>query len=137
MLKHIPTVAGVLLGLAFIAAALMMLLQLVEGPPLDEGSAAEHFFIAIGPTGYLTFIKVCELVGGVLVAIPMTRRLGLVILTPIVVNIVAYHVFVMGGEGMTEPMVVAVIVLTAYLLWVERKTIIGLVGKRRVKVEAA
>ena len=31
---------------------------------------------AFGPTGYMTFIKVLELLGGILVAIPRTRRLG-------------------------------------------------------------
>jgi len=137
MLKHIPTVAGVLLGLTFIAAALMMLLQLVEAPPPEQGSAAEHFIVATGPTGYLTFVKVCELIGGVLVAVPMTRRLGLVVLTPIVVNIVAFHLFIMDGEGMVNPLFIAAVALTVYLLLVERKTILGLVGRRTVKVQTA
>ena len=56
--------------------------------------------IAFAPTGYLTFVKVLEVVGGILVALPRTRNFGLLILGPIIVNILAFHVFVMKGEGL-------------------------------------
>ena len=82
---------------------------------------------AFGPTGYMTFVKVCEVLGGILVAIPRTRNLGLAILVPILVNIVAFHVFVTGGMGLWEPMLVAVYVLTGYLLWCGRGALAGLV----------
>ena len=44
---------------------------------------------AFGPTGYLNFVKVLEVVGGLLVAIPRTRRMGLLVLGPILVLYVA------------------------------------------------
>ena len=129
VIRHIPTAAGILLGLAFIAASTMYLFDLAEAPPLEEGSPPQLFMSAVAPTGYLTFIKILELAGGVLVAIPLTRRLGLLILCPIVVNIVAYHTFLMDGEGLAEPMIVAVLVLTAFLLVVERKALVGLIKR--------
>lgn len=58
---------------------------------------------AFVPTGYLTFVKVLEVVGGVLVAVPRTRNVGLLVLGPILLNIVAFHVFVTRGEGLLNP----------------------------------
>jgi len=83
------------------------------------------FFGAFGPTGYMTFVKVLELLGGILVAIPRTRNFGLLILGPIIVNILAFHVFVAKG-GLADPMIVGIVLLALYLLWVERRRFAGL-----------
>lgn len=128
-MKHLPTIAGALLGLLFIAAAATMLFDLVESPPPPpEGSATAHFFAAFGPTGYLTFVKVLELVGGALVALPKTRNLGLLILVPILVNILAFHIFV-AGDGIAQPMILTICGLTVFLLLVERAAFWGLVSR--------
>jgi uncharacterized membrane protein YphA (DoxX/SURF4 family) len=87
------------------------------------------FFGAFAPTGYLTFIKILELAGGILVAIPFTRRLGLLILCPIIVNVVAFHVFITNGDGLLEPMLIGIYVLTLYLLFVERAVLFSLVKR--------
>jgi hypothetical protein len=130
-MRHLPTIAGGLLGLMFAAFSLMFLLGLVpEPPPPPEGSAQDLFMRAFVPTGYLTFVKVLELLGGVLVAVPRTRNLGLLILGPIIVNILAFHVFVAGGEGLLEPVLVSICVLAAFLLWCERRAFAGLVAAR-------
>ncbi len=130
MKKHIPTVAGALLGLAFVFAGLMVLLDLApEQPPPPEGSAIAHFMAAFGPTGWLKFVKLLEVAGGVLVAIPRTRNLGLLVLGPIIVNILAFHVFVTGGHGLGEPMLVGICLLAAHLLFVERKAFLGLIRR--------
>lgn len=128
--KHIPTAAGVLLGLAFLSASLTFLLGMVpEQEPPPEGSPMAMFFGAFAPTGYLTFVKILELAGGILVAIPFTRRLGLLILCPIIVNIVAFHVFITNGDGLLNPMLVGIYVLTLYLLFVERAVLFSLVKR--------
>ena len=93
-MKHLPNIAGGLLGLAFIAFPVIYFFELVKMPPPPEGSHAAHFFGAFGPTGYMNFVKACELVGGILVAIPLTRNFGLLLLGPIIVNILAFHVFI-------------------------------------------
>ena len=74
------------------------------------------------PTGYLDFVKVLELLGGVLIAIPMTRRLGLLVLGPIIINILAFHIFVAKGEGLANPMIIVMVALALYLVWVERRS---------------
>jgi putative oxidoreductase len=122
MKKILPLIASVLLGLLFIAAAIMALFNLVEAPPPPEGSPMALFFGAFGPTGYITFVKVLELVGGVVVMIPRLRNFGLLILGPIVVNIIAFHLFVGGGvKDFANPMLIMTVVLSLYLFWVERK----------------
>lgn len=114
-------VAAVLLGLAFVLAGMVVLLDMVpEQAPPPEGSAAAHFFAAFGPTGYLKFVKVLEVLGGVLVAVPRTRRAGLLVLGPILVNILAFHVFVMGGAGLADPTLVVLCALALFLVWTER-----------------
>jgi putative oxidoreductase len=131
-MKYIPHVAGGLLGALFIMAGMVMLLNLAPNmPPPPEGSPQALFMGAFATTGYLTFVKVLEVMGGVLVAIPFTRNLGLLVLGPILVNILAYHVFIMKGEGLFSPMFLFIVALALYLLWVGRKAFAGLLGVTR------
>lgn len=128
MKKLPPLIAGILLGLLFVMSAVVVLFNLVEAPPPPEGSPAAMFFAAFGPTGYLTFVKVFELIGGILVAIPKTRNLGLLVLGPIILNILAFHLFVTAGEGVFSPMLLLIVALALYLLWVGRKQFAGLLN---------
>ena len=128
MKKILPNIAGIILGLLFVMAAVVVLFKLMDAPPPEKGSAAESFMTALGPTGYMTFVKVLELVGGILVAIPKTRNYGLLVLGPILVNILAFHIFIMGGKTLADPMLIVIVVLTLYLLWVGRKAFAGLLG---------
>lgn len=128
-MKYASTIAGGLLGLLFIMSGAVVLLNLVEMPPIPEGTAQSHFMAAFIPTGYMTFVKVLEVIGGLLVAIPRTRNLGLLVLGPIIVNILAYHAFVMAGEGLANPMLIGICLIAAFLLWVERRAFAGLVKR--------
>ncbi|MDB6155000.1 MAG: uncharacterized protein JWL90_3453 [Chthoniobacteraceae bacterium] len=127
-MRYFPTIAGLLLGLLFIASGVVVLFHLVPMPPLPDGTPAAMFMGAFGPTGYLTFVKVLEVLGGLLVAIPRTRNLGLLVLGPIIVNILAYHTFIMKGEGLFAPPLVIIVVLASYLLWAGRRAFAGLLN---------
>jgi uncharacterized membrane protein YphA (DoxX/SURF4 family) len=126
-MKHLPTVAGILLGLMFAASGIIGLLNLVPNPELPEGSAAAHFMAAFGPTGYMNFVKVLEVLGGILVAVPRTRNIGLLVLGPILVNILAYHTFVTQGEDLLNPGLIVMCLLAVYLMWSDRKAWRGLI----------
>ena len=128
-MKYAPAIAGIVLGLLFIMAAVMVLFHLVDAPPPPKDTPAAMFFAAFGPTGYLTFVKVLELIGGILVAIPRTRNLGLLVLGPIIVNILAFHTFVGSPKELLSPMLIVIVVLALYLLWAERKAWAGLVRR--------
>ena len=129
MKKYVPIAAGIVLGLLFIMASSMYLLKLAPMPKFPEGSPIALFMGAFGPTGYMTFVKVFELLGGILVTIPRTRNLGLLVLGPIIINILAFHIFITGGEGLLDPMLDVIVLLALYLLWLERKAFAGLVNR--------
>lgn len=127
-MKYLPNIVGGLLGFLFVAFGMMFLLNLMPTPPPPpEGSPPALFMGAFAPTGYLTFVKVLEVLGGLLVAIPLTRNLGLLVLGPIIINILAFHGFVMKGEGLFNPVIIVICLLALYLLWAGRKAFAGLV----------
>ena len=128
-MKHAPTIAGALLGLLFIVFGSNFFLKFIPmpaGPP--EGSPPALFMAALYPTGYLAFVKVFEILGGVLVAIPKTRNIGLLVLGPIIINILAFHAFLAGGAGFKDPVVILVTVLAAFLLCSGRRKFLGLLN---------
>ena len=129
MKKWLPIVAGILLGLLFVMSAVTVLFNLVKMPPPPEGTPAAMFFGAFGPTGYLTFVKIFELVGGLIVMIPRLRNFGLLLLGPVIVNIVAFHIFIDGGfKDLLNPMILVMLVLALYLLWVGRRNFASLLN---------
>ncbi len=126
-MKHAPTIAGILLGLPFVVFGSMYLLGLMPSPPPPPaGSPAALFMGALAPTGYLGFVKVLEVLGGLLVAIPRTRNFGLLVLGPIIINILAFTVFIMKGEGLFNPVIIVICLLAAFLLWSGRRAFAGL-----------
>jgi hypothetical protein len=126
-MKHAPTIAAGLLGLIFVVFGLNFFLKFIPMPPgPPEGSPPALFMAALFPTGYLAFVKVLEILGGVLVAIPKTRNIGLLVLGPIIVNIIAFHVFLTGGAGLADPVVILITALPLFLLWTARKSFAGL-----------
>lgn len=129
MKEKLSLIAGGLLGLVFVVFGLNFFLHFIAIPPLPEGSPAAAFMGAAYTTGFLTFVKVLEILGGVLVAIPKTRNLGLLLLGPIIVNILTFHIFIVGG-GLFDPAVVIVTVLAAFLLWTEREAFCKLAIKQ-------
>lgn len=127
-MKHLPTIAGALLGLLFITfSSLFLLGKAPEQAPPPAGSPAALFMGAFIPTGYFHLIKSLELLGGILVAIPKTRNWGLLVLGPIILNILAFHQFV-ARDGILQPILIVISLLALYLLWAGRKAFLGLLN---------
>ena len=124
-MKYLPNIAGALLGLLFIFSSVLVLSGKAPTPEIPKDTPPYHFMAALGPTGYMTFIKILELTGGILTAIPKTRNFGLLILGPIIVNIFAFHTFV-AKDGIFQPMLIGIGVFAAYLLWAGRRAFAGL-----------
>jgi putative oxidoreductase len=121
-MKYLPNIAGVLLGLMFILASTMVLFHWGPSPePPPAGSPPGLFMAALVPTGYLTFIKIIELAGGIMVMIPKLRNIGLLFLGPVIVNILAFHIFLLKGAGLGDPMLIGICLLAVYLLWADRQ----------------
>lgn len=120
-MKTVTAISGGLLGLAFIVFGINFFIPFIpmgEGPP--AGSPPALFFGAVGPTGFMAFVKVCEILGGVLVAIPKTRNIGLLVLGPIILNIIAFHAFIGSPSNLFDPVLLTLAALAAFLLFTAR-----------------
>jgi putative oxidoreductase len=100
-MNYIPTIARLLLGLLFTVFGANMWLHFIPIPPPPEGPAKDFMFAIYG-SGFLTVVKVLEVVAGVLLLSGRFTNLALTLIGPVVVNIALYHVFlVKGGYEMT------------------------------------
>jgi hypothetical protein len=50
------------------------------------------------------------------------------VLGPIIVNIIAFHIFITGPKDLLNPMLDVIIVYALYLLWIGRKQFAGLLN---------
>jgi len=128
MKKWLPCIAGVLLGLCFLAASIPVLFNLITMPPMPEGTPSAHFMAAFGPTGYIKFVKMFEFTGGIVVMIPRLRNVGLLLLGPVIVNIIAFHTLVDDPKHLINPMIIIIILCALYLLWDARRKFAGLLN---------
>ncbi len=96
-MKHLPTIARYLLGLVFVVFGLNFWLGFIPVPPPPEDSAAVAFMGAIYASGFLTVVKILEVLSGALLLAGRYVNFALAVLGPIVVNIVLYHVFILQG----------------------------------------
>lgn len=127
-MKLASNIAGALLGLLFLTFGLNFFFNFIPMPADPSPADAPHklFMAALFPTGYLAFVKIIEITGGLLVALPKTRNLGLLALGPIIVNILAFHTFLTKGAGLFEPPIILIVALALFLLVSERKAFAGL-----------
>jgi len=130
-MKPASTIAGALLGLAFIVFGSNFFLKFLPIPADPSPADAPHklFMGALFPTGYLAWVKTMEILGGVLVALPKTRNFGLLVLGPIILNILAFHTFLMKGATLVDPVNITISVLAVFLLWSERRAWTGLLQR--------
>jgi len=124
-MKIATIIVRVLLGLGFIVFGLNILYPFLPmPPPPPEGSLPAHFFAAVGMTGWMKVVGICQLVGGLLVLSGRMAPLGLAILAPVLVNIFSFHIFLMGGEGLAPGFVFALFEI--FLIYAYRNNFRGL-----------
>jgi len=130
-MKLAANIVGGLLGIAFVFFAMLFFLKVdMKVPPPPPGSAEAMFMGSFGPSGWMVLVKACELLGGILVAVPKTRNLGLLVLGPVLINILACNVFIQDPAKSLNPPIAPILCLMAlFLLWVERKAFCGLVNR--------
>ncbi len=112
MKAKLPLISRVLLGLIFFVFGLMGLLNLVPPPPdmpeglmtFTKGLAASIYF--------MPFLKMTEIVCGILLLTGWFVPLALVVLAPIVLNIFLTHAF-LAPSGLGIAIVIGL--LTIYL----------------------
>lgn len=104
----------ILLGLPFLVFGLNFFLHFMQNPPPPEPDTyAGRFMAVLVPSGYFSAVKVFEILGGALVISGRLVPLGLVMLTPVAVNILFYEIFLVGQAGPG----LALVALCAALIW--------------------
>jgi putative oxidoreductase len=106
-MKIVSLIARVLLGLIFVVFGSNGFLHFLPMPPLPKGPAGQ-FIGAMFQTHYLYVVSGLQVVGGLLLLIGRFVPLGLVILGPVVVNIVLFHVL-MDPSGLPLAIVVTIL----------------------------
>ena len=114
--RYLPAIARVLMGLVFVFFGLNGFLQFLPQMPMPDGATA--FAGALLKTGYLfQLIMGTQLIVGVLLLTNRFVPLALALIAPVVVNIVAFHIF-LAPSGL--PLALVVLVLEVYLAWAYR-----------------
>ena len=117
-MKIATVISRVLLGLGFFIFGLNIIHPFLNAPPPPEGSLTAQFLAVMGPSHWMALIGLVQLIGGLLVLAGRTTPLGLVLLGPVLVNILAFHIFVLGGHGIAPGLVFTV--LEIFLIYAYR-----------------
>ncbi|CAN5672073.1 hypothetical protein BH10BDE1_BH10BDE1_16510 [soil metagenome] len=107
-MKYAVIIIRTLLGLGFTVFGANILFPFLPQPPPIDGSLTAQFMTVMMPTHYMMVVGVFQLVGGLLVLAGRTAPLGLALLAPVLVNIIAFHVFLQNGEGLIPGLVFSV-----------------------------
>jgi uncharacterized membrane protein YphA (DoxX/SURF4 family) len=117
-MKIAVIICRVLLGLGFTVFGANMLFPFLPQPPPVPGSLTETFMTVMVPTRYMLMVGVFQLLGGLMVLSGRMAPLGLAFLAPVLVNIIAFHVFLQNGEGLVPGLVFTA--LEAFLIYAYR-----------------
>ena len=115
-------IARILLGLAFFAAGLLNILHKMSMPATLPADAIT-FTTLLMTHGYMTFVALLMVIGGLLLLVGRFVPLGLVLLGPILVNILLYHTL-FQAPGIVPGIVLTV--LEVFLIWAYRLSFRGL-----------
>jgi uncharacterized membrane protein YphA (DoxX/SURF4 family) len=128
MKRYLPVVARILLGLIFIIMGLNGFFYFIPAPKTPMPAEAIAFAVALEKSGYMNqLVSATQLVAGILLLLNLFVPLALTVLAPVIVNIIAYHVFL--DFNMIAPGIV-VTLLELYLAWVYRKAFLPMLAMK-------
>ena len=106
-MKVVTLIARLLLGSIFIVFGLNGFLNFLSMGPMPTGLAGQ-FVGALAQSHYFWVVAALQVVGGLLLLVNRFVPLALVLLGPVIVNILLYHIF-MSPAGMGLPLVVTIL----------------------------
>jgi uncharacterized membrane protein YphA (DoxX/SURF4 family) len=116
----VPVIVRILLGLAFATFGLNAFIQFMGKGKAEMPKAAMDFAGAMMKTGYMfKLVGGTQLVAGVLLLFNVFTPLALILLMPVLVNIILFHLFLSPAPSAFAPGIV-LMVLELYLAWVYR-----------------
>jgi putative oxidoreductase len=122
-MKIVTLVARSLLGVIFVVFGSNMFLHFIPMPPPPEGPARD-FMTALFVSHHLYLVGALQVAGGLLLLTGRWAPLGLTLLGPVIVNILAFHLL-MSPAGLGMALVVSA--LAILLIWRYRERFAELV----------
>lgn len=92
-------------GLGFTVFGANIIHPFLPMPPMDPASLTAQFMAVMVPTHWMTLVGFFQLFGGLLVLFGGTAPIGLSLLGPVLVNILAFHICIQHGEGIAPGLV--------------------------------
>ncbi len=114
--------ARILLAIIFLFFGLNILLHFLSMPPMPGD--AGMFTTILGTHKYMTVVGLLQVIAGLLLLVGRYVPLGLAILAPILVNILLFHLTLLGGAGIAPALLATALEL--FLLWAYRRSFRGL-----------
>ena len=125
-MKIVTLVARLLLGLIFVVLGLNGFLNFLSMGPMPTGLAGQ-FIGALVLSHYFWVVAALQVVGGALLLVNRFVPLGLVLLGPVIVNIILYHVF-MNLTG--AALAIVVVILWGIVFYSQRQYFSGIFAQR-------
>jgi len=120
-MKFAVIAARVLLGLIFVVFGLNGFFNFIQPPEMND--TARTFMGALAGTGYfMIVVKLVEVVSGLMILTGRFLPLGLILLAPVSVNILLFHIFL---DPSTLAMAVVIVVMQLFLAWAYRDSFSG------------
>jgi len=114
-LRLVQAIVRTLLGLMFTVFGLNGFLNFIPPPPDPGPEEAMAFGAAMMATGYMMpLVKGTEVAAGLLLLANRFVPLALVVLAPVIVNIVAFHVFLAPASS---AMAFVILAMELFLAW--------------------
>jgi uncharacterized membrane protein YphA (DoxX/SURF4 family) len=118
--RFVPVIVRILLGLAFTAFGLNVFIPFMGKGKAEMPKTAMDFAGAMMKTGYMfKLVGGTQLVAGLLLVFNVFTPLALILLMPVLVNIILFHLFLSPAPSAFAPGIV-LMVLELYLAWVYR-----------------
>ena len=106
-------IISILLGIILIVFGLNKFLNFM--PPLELASPGMDFMGALIKTGYvMTIVALVEIITGILIVINKYRALALVVLFPILLNALLFHVFLDPVNALPAVLAIAMNIFLMY-----------------------
>jgi putative oxidoreductase len=125
-MKIVTLIARILLGLTFVVFGLNGFLNFLSMGPMPTGLAGQ-FIGALIMSHYYWVVAALQIVGGVLLLVNRFVPLALVLLGPVIVNIICYHVF-LNPSGALPAAVVTILWLIVF--YTKRQYFSGIFARR-------
>jgi uncharacterized membrane protein YphA (DoxX/SURF4 family) len=111
-MKIVTLIARLLLGLISVVFGLNGFLNFLNMGPMPSGLAGQ-FLAALALSHYYWVVAALQVVGGALLLVNRFVPLALVLLGPVIVNIILYHVF-LNPTGIALAIVVVILWLIVF-----------------------